>query len=101
MRWIGFASAEEALGKQVDYWGKIYTIIGVLKDYHQQSPKEEYEPHIYRFLPYGRDIRGMFAIKINTRRVDETVDFVKKNYSRFFPGNPVDFFFLDDYYNQQ
>ena len=46
IRWMGFKSSEEAIGQQVDYWGNIYTIIGVIKDYHQQSPKQDFEPHI-------------------------------------------------------
>ena len=26
---------------------------------------------------------------------------IKKEFNQFFPGNPFDYFFLDDYYNQQ
>jgi len=101
VQWMGFENAASAVGHQVDYWQKIYTIVGVLKDYHQQSLKKAFEPHIYRFLPYGRDVRGMIAIKMNIKNVKETVAAVKQNYDKFFPGNPVDYFFLDDYYNQQ
>lgn len=101
VKWMGFDSPEEAINQQVDYWGKIYTIVGVLKDYHQQSPKEAFEPHIFRLMPYGRGIRGVFALKVNARGIGETVDFVRKQYESFFPGNPFDYFFLDDYFNQQ
>ena len=101
VQWMGFEDAESAVGQQVDYWGKIYTIVGVLKNFHQQSLKEEFEPHIYRFLPYGRDVRGMIAIKMNIKETKETVDIIKQKYEKFFPGNPFDYFFLDDYYNQQ
>ena len=101
IQWMGFKDAESAVGQQVDYWGKIYTIVGVIKDYHQQSLKEAFEPHIFRFLPYGRDVRGMIAVKMNIKDVKETVDQVKQKYDKFFPGNPIDHFFLDDYYDQQ
>jgi len=101
VKWMGFEGAEEALNQQVDYWGEIYTIIGVLKDYHQQSLKETFEPHIYRLTPYGRDIRGVIAVKIHPQYVSETIQLVRRNYEKFFPGNPVDFIFLDDYFNQQ
>ncbi|MCP5104535.1 MAG: ABC transporter permease, partial [bacterium] len=47
VKWMGFADAESAVGKQVDYWRKIYTIVGVLKDYHQESLKAAYEPQIF------------------------------------------------------
>ncbi|HEX9972707.1 MAG TPA: FtsX-like permease family protein, partial [bacterium] len=101
VQWMGFPNAESAIGQQVDYWEKIYTIIGVFKDYHQQSPKLAFEPHIFRFLPYGRDVRGMIAIKINIKNIKEAVSAIQNMYMKFFPGNPFDYFFLDDYYNQQ
>ena len=101
VQWMGFTDPEAAVGQKVNYWEKIYTIIGVLKDYHQQSLKAAFEPHIYRLLPYGRGIRGHFAVKINPQNVRETVRLIQNQFEQFFPGNPTEFFFLDDYYNQQ
>jgi putative ABC transport system permease protein len=101
VKWMGFNSIEEAIGKEVDYWGELYPIIGVLADYHQQSLKEAFEPHIYRFFPYGRPPWGRFAIKIGSQNIEKSVQLVKEYYAKFFPGNPFEFFFLDDYFNQQ
>ena len=101
VRWLGFESSEAAVGQQVDYWGEFFTVIGVLSDFHQQSPKQAFEPHIYRFIPYGLRWIGKFALKINTRNVRETVALVGKTYADFFPENPYEYFFLDDYFDQQ
>jgi putative ABC transport system permease protein len=101
VHFMGFENAESAVGEQVDYWGVLYPIVGVLKDYHQQSLKEEYEPHIFRYMPYGRGTMGAMAIKLNTGNIKETLEFTKRQYDEFFPNNPFDYFFLDDYYNQQ
>jgi putative ABC transport system permease protein len=101
VKWMGFDNIEEAIGKEVDYWGELYPIIGVLEDYHQQSLKEAFEPHIYRFYPYGRPPWGRFAIKIGAQNIKESVQLIKEYYVKFFPGNPFEFFFLDDYFNQQ
>ena len=101
VEFMGFESPEEAIGKNVDYWGNIYTIIGVMKDYHQQSLKDEYEPQLFRLMLTGRDVRGQIAVKMNTANVSETVDRIKETYASFFPGNPVEYFFLDEYYDQQ
>jgi putative ABC transport system permease protein len=101
VKWMGFQESENPVGQQVQYWDKLYTIVGVIKDYHQQSLKEAFEPTLFRFLPTGRGNRGQFAIKINTRNTQETVRMVEDYYVQFFPGNPYNFFFLDDYYNQQ
>jgi len=98
---MGFNSNEEAIGELVDYWGELYPIIGVMSDYHQQSLKVAFEPHLYRLYPYGRPPWGLFAIKTSPQNIQQTIQLVEQYYQRFFPGNPFEFFFLDDYFNQQ
>jgi len=98
---MGFNSNEEAIGELVDYWGELYPIIGVMADYHQQSLKMAFEPHLFRLYPYGRPPWGLFAIKIDAQNVKETIPLIGQYYEQFFPGNPFEFFFLDDYFNQQ
>ena len=92
---MGFTNAEEAIGQKVDYWGKIYTIVGVLKDYHQQSPKQSYVPQIFRLMPEGRHNLGLFAIKLKNRNLQDNVQLIQDHYDEIFAGNPFDYFFLD------
>jgi putative ABC transport system permease protein len=99
--WMGFGTSEEAVNQKVNYWDKIYTIVGVVKDYRQQSPKEAFEPHIFRFMPYGRDVRGFFMMKVLPDSEARILKLVGEKYAEFFPDNPFDYFFLDDYYAQQ
>ena len=101
VRWMGFESPEEAVNQKVNYWGNIYSVAGVVKDYRQQSPKEEFEPHIFRFMPHGRDVRGFFIIRYLTGNEKQVTEMVSSRYAEFFPDNPFDYFFLDDYYEQQ
>ena len=101
VRWMGFESPEEAVNQKVNYWDNIYTIAGVVKDYRQQSPKEAFEPHIYRFMPHGRDVRGFFMMKFRPGDEAGILELAEKKYSEFFPDNPFDYFFLEDYYEQQ
>ncbi len=100
-RWLGFSSSAAAIGQKIDYWGNIYNVVGVLKDYHQQSLKQEFEPTIFRFMPEGRDKRGLFVLKITTHDIPSTIAGIKKQFDDFFPGNPFVFYFFDEYYNQQ
>jgi putative ABC transport system permease protein len=100
-KWMEFESPSEAINKKVNYWNNIYTVVGVVKDYFQQSPKEAFEPHIFRFMPHGRDVRGFFLLKILPGNENIAIDLVREKYSEFFPDNPLDYFFLEDYYNQQ
>ncbi len=101
VRWMDFETSEDAVGQKVNYWGDIYTIAGVVKDYRQQSPKEAFEPHIYRFMPHGRDVRGFFMMKFQPGNEERVLELAEKKYTEFFPDNPFDYFFLEDYYDQQ
>jgi len=101
VQWMGFENPQTALNKQVSYWGQIFNVIGVLKNYHQQSLKAEFEPHLYRFMPQGRRSLGVFAMKISSGNISETIAKVRSAYNQFFPGNTFDYYFLDEYFNQQ
>lgn len=101
IKWMGFRDADSALHQKVNYWDKIYTIIGVIKNYHHESLKEDYEPIIYRLMPTGQGPRGLFAVKVTGPDIPHKVGRIEDLYHSFFPGNPFDYFFLDDYYNRQ
>jgi putative ABC transport system permease protein len=101
VRWMEFESPAAAVDQKVNYWDNIYTIAGVVKDYRQQSPKEAFEPTIYRFMPHGRDVRGFFLMKILPGNEARVLEMTEKTFSEFFPDNPFDYLFLEDYYDQQ
>lgn len=101
VKFMGFNLPDSAIGREVNYWGNIYKIIGILKDYHQQSLKANYEPQIFRLMPEGRGTRGHYAIKINLHQVEDVVRSTKELYAEIFPGNPFEYYFLDDYFNMQ
>lgn len=42
-----------------------------------------------------------YSIRLNTKDLSSTVDQVRTSFQKAFPGNPFDYFFLDDYFNQQ
>jgi putative ABC transport system permease protein len=72
--------------------------VGVLKDYHQESLKKSYDAMIFRLIP---DIRGYYSLKVSSGDMQQTVNRVKEKWSAVFIGNPFDYFFLDDHYNNQ
>jgi putative ABC transport system permease protein len=97
-RRIGFNSPEQALGKRIDFWGDVYTIIGVVDDFHQQSLRDTYDAIIFRCIP---DVRGDVSIKISSTNVAQTITALKSNWDSFFPGDQFDYFFLDEHFNDQ
>ncbi len=89
-----FGSPDEAVGKSVNYWDKIYTIVGVVKDYCQRSPKDAFEPQIFRFMPHGRDIRGFFMMKLLPGSEKEILNTIGQKYNNFFRIILLIIFFL-------
>jgi len=61
--------------------------------------KEEFEPHIYRYM--ASSPRGVLVLKLSSTNMQETVTKIEDIWEEMFQGNPFEFFFLDDYYNQQ
>ena len=105
VRQFGFASAEAALDQQV--WLETVTerpnkIIGVIKDYHQQSLQEAYTPVIlFMDRALGWIPTDYFSVKLAAGSMHDKVAQLKKTWQEFFPESSFDFFFLDEFYNRQ
>lgn len=95
---FGFNSPEEAISTRISFWGQVYTIIGVLEDYHQTSLKDNFDHLIFRLQP---DTRGYFSIKYTANNTQEVIKLAEENWAKFFPGNPFDYFFLESNYEEQ
>jgi putative ABC transport system permease protein len=57
---MGFEKAEDALNDQINFWGDTFRIVGVVKNYRQESLKKAYEPLIFR---YGKSPGGFYSVK--------------------------------------
>lgn len=105
VRQFGFSSAEAALDRQV--WLETVTqrpnkIIGVIKDYHQQSLQEAYTPVILFMDPaLGWIPTDYFSVKIAAGSMPDKIAHLKKRWQEFFPESSFDSFFLDEFYNRQ
>lgn len=95
---LGFSNPQEAVGKEIDFWGETFTIVGVTDNFHQQSLKDAYEPLIIRLIP---DIRGYFSVKLTSGSATASVATIQSEWNRFFPGNPFEYTFLDERFNDQ
>lgn len=95
---LGFDRPEEAIGKQIEFWGETFTLVGVTDNFHQQSLRDAYEPLILRLIP---DVRGFFSIKLATGQLNNTISDIRTEWNHFFPGNPFEYSFLDERFNEQ
>lgn len=92
--------AQDAVGQKV-LWqerNSVFEIIGVIRNYHQQSLKNDFAPTIFFYNPAAW---GFFSIKLNNADLKSTIAHVGENWNNFYPGNPFTYFFLDDFFNRQ
>jgi len=95
---LGFASNTSAIGKSISMYGNKWNVIGVINDYHQKSLRYPLEPTV--MLPtYGT--YNPISIKVNAKDAASTIAAIKTIYTKYFPGNLYDYYFLDDKFNEQ
>lgn len=98
VRQMGFSNVEEAIDDHVFFWGDTFRIVGVVKNYRQESAKRNFEPLLFR---YNETPGGMYSIRFNTANVKRTLSALETDWKAFFPGNPFQYFFLDEHYDKQ
>lgn len=87
----------EALNHRIIFENDTFSIAGVMKDFHWNSLKTANVPII--FSPQ-RIVRHTFSMRLSTEEYNESVRTIESLFKRLFPGNPVEYYFLDDYFNQ-
>lgn len=99
-RMMGYAKPEDAVGQTMAInafqWSPI--ICGVVNDYHQVSLKKNVDPSVFYCSKYGGEY---YSIRVKTDNLAQSIDHVRQSWDKAFPGNPFEFFFLDDYFNKQ
>src|SRR6056297_174221 len=96
---LGFKNPEDAINEKILVGGRENIIIAVIENFHQESPRLDFEPQIFR-LPLRH--AGYFSIKLNnTQNLKEIRTTLEEKYKTFFPGNPFDYFYLEDFFMNQ
>jgi putative ABC transport system permease protein len=93
---LGFESAEAAVGQSI-LWGKPFEIVGVVKDYHHMSLREEIKPTI--FLASQAD--GFFTLTMDPANMRDNLADIQSLYQEIFPGNPFNYSFMDEVFARQ
>lgn len=98
IRLLGFEKPEDALNESIFFWGDTLKIVGVLKNFHHESVKKEFEPLIFR---YASAPQGYYSVKISTATVAQSMSQLEDIWKEIFPGNPFNYQFLDEFFNRQ
>lgn len=82
------------VGKTISYGASERQIIGVVKDFHYGSLHNQLEPVIFMYAPRRTDM----VVKIIAGSERMTIENLQKVYTKFHPGYPFEFTFMDDDY---
>lgn len=104
-RLLGYETPAEAIGKKV--WLETLDqrpneVIGVIRDYHQQSLQNNYTPMILFMDPgLGWIPTQYYSVRISAGYEHRVTAAVGRLWERYFPESSFDFFFLNDFYDLQ
>jgi putative ABC transport system permease protein len=94
---------EDPVGKTIKIQGlgqrgDAVTVIGVVKNFHYASLREELEP-----ICIGVGMGGLdkLVIRVRTENITGLIAQLKDTWEEIDPNRPFDFFFLDDFFDAQ
>ena len=98
-RVLGFDRPEKIINEQVIAWRETaYRVVGVIKDHHMRSLQYDFKPTVYFLRPDGGNF---ISVKTASARTAEIIGFIEKQFRDLFPGNPFEYFFLNEYFGKQ
>jgi len=97
---FGYKTPEEALDQKIllgGLGGDIRETIGVVKNFHHKSLKDNLEPILFTITEGDQNSRhNYFSIKIESQAIDQALSAVKKVWNGVYAGTPFEYFFLDE-----
>ena len=96
---FGFGTPEEAIGKKLDWnmWGKDSLkhgkVIGVVKDFHFKSLREQMSPVVMQIFPSAY---WKLTLRIKPEDAQATITHLKSTYERLDPEWPFTYKFVDE-----
>lgn len=92
------ADAESAIGQKINLWGAQREIVGVMKNFHQTSPKDSFLPMI---LFHQEGSNKLASVRVASGELTKNIAMIKEAYQSVFPGSPFEYFFLDEQFDKQ
>ncbi len=99
---FGFESPEKAIGHPLNWkqWGKdslkIGEVIGVVRDFHFKSLREQLSPAVLTMHP---DAYWKLTLRVEPQDLSETMAFLKSTYERLDPEWPFTYKFVNENYD--
>lgn len=102
---FGFETNEDAIGKKINRWGRIFEVIGVFTDYNHHSLKTGVDPTALFYDKYGYGANYV-SIKVNAgtnpgETYKNVLADIENIYREVYPQSDFDYFFLDEQFDEQ
>jgi len=94
----GYNEPEDIIGKYIYISRDTMRVAGVVENFNQMSLKTNIIPLAFPLVTYRE---GFYSMKVSASNVQSTIRQIKQKWDEIFPGNPYDYFFLDDHFNTQ
>ncbi|MDN5213908.1 ABC transporter permease [Fulvivirgaceae bacterium BMA12] len=102
---LGFQNADKTLHtKIVSATGEVREVVGLVKNYHQKSPIQSYEPLMFAMNPNTSDyisVRFQANHKNNDANLKNTLKSIERIFKNHFPADAFSYFFIDDFFDRQ
>ena len=102
MHKLGWTDPHEVIGKQISWTQGTYSldkgpVVGVVKDFHQETLKNAVDPVVMVFEPLWL---RTFLVKLSSNQISEHVAEVEKTWNALFPQYPFEYVFLDELFDK-
>ena len=84
----------DPVGSRITDNDRMYTVVGVLKNFHFKSLHHEISPVVYVGNPGDR--AGFVSVRIQPENISGTLSFLEQKWDEFTGGQPYNYSFLDD-----
>ncbi len=98
VKMFGYSSPDQIIGKRFKQWGREGKIIGVVRNFHNNSLQESIEPLSMRMESRSQDLVN---INIASANIPKTIAAIESKWKEMIPGRPFNFIFLDEAFNKQ
>jgi putative ABC transport system permease protein len=94
---FGFKDPQDAIGKKIASEDTL-TVIGVVQSFHHLGLQKPIDPQL---ITLRLNANQVYSLKLQTSDLKGTIASVKTLWSRYFPKDPFNYYFLDDDFNTQ
>jgi putative ABC transport system permease protein len=72
-----------------------FNVVGIVKDFHNQSLRQAIEPHVFMLKPEKWDWTGYITIRLQKENMKQSIAQIRKVWDSFTNEDPFQYFFLD------